>query len=374
MGTSGRVVTTLLATVFFLLSTGDRTKESPRDYTIQLTQLEYNILQASAAVGIQDHGGDAEFSIKIARDGARAATYVTIHQQKDADALTRWIDSGVNDLREKAKKENPAGEFTKAMDAGESIARKLTFSKANPVWPKLQIEGLAVEENGKRLIVSVSKNHQLANVPASWPRMVNKRVIATGLSKNDGEIEITQIRESKKDSLELFVMSECPYAKQTEYNIIEKLKKQRPGDPLIQIEIRYLFQPKASPDGQADSYTSLHGEAEVNEDLIQMMIRDNFKNVFLDYVCERAQSNEPWRQLATKIGITVQDCDYLETVVTNFGPEFLHNEYVAMVDSYGSLNKSPTLIWEGRIVEDPKEVPFLRDVMIPSPTCGGIVK
>ncbi|MBI5207121.1 MAG: hypothetical protein HY934_04945 [Candidatus Firestonebacteria bacterium] len=123
------------------------------------------------------------------------------------------------------------------------------------------------------------------NVEKTYNNKISSFYTETRLSpeiKNNNEIdnlleELKNQTESKENKikLELFVMSYCPYGNNAEeeiYNLIQEFKR------FIDFEIKFII------DEDNNAYTSLHGEAEIEEDLRQLVIKNIFRDKFWDYL------------------------------------------------------------------------------------------
>jgi|FLOH01.1.fsa_nt_gi hypothetical protein len=75
--------------------------------------------------------------------------------------------------------------------------------------------------------------------------------------------------------LDMYVMSQCPYGAQAETEAIKAVK--RFGDD-IDYNIHYIVR------SQGDSFSSLHGQAEVDENIRQLCIKENYPEKYLDYL------------------------------------------------------------------------------------------
>ena len=107
-----------------------------------------------------------------------------------------------------------------------------------------------------------------------------------------------------KPTLELFVMSYCPYGVQAEEKIIPIVKAF--GDE-IDFKLRFIAWEKESPSPQdITPFTSLHGYPEVAENIRQLLIAQEFPDQYLDYIlCRGKKLDKSWEVCAEKLGIDV---------------------------------------------------------------------
>lgn len=146
-------------------------------------------------------------------------------------------------------------------------------------------------------------------------------------------------RKPIPNQLEIFVMSQCPYGVQAEERIINAMKLDKlPKN--VNINIRYI----ASEDG--NSFNSLHGSAEWEEDVRQLIIKKYYPQKFWNYleIRNKDYKSSLWDEAAEKAGINPKVFKkYWKEGLEMLREEVKHgNEY--------NVNSSPTVIWEGRVV------------------------
>ena len=141
--------------------------------------------------------------------------------------------------------------------------------------------------------------------------------------------------------LDLFVMSQCPYGVRAENQIIDLMKLERlPKD--LKINVRYIASER---NGEIDS---LHGSAEWEEDVRQIIIREKYPKKFWKYLEIRNKDyrSSLWDRAAEKAGINPR----IFNKYWKFGLEKL-KEDIKITDEY-NVSGSPTVIWQGRTVTD----------------------
>ena len=143
--------------------------------------------------------------------------------------------------------------------------------------------------------------------------------------------------------LDLFVMSQCPYGVRAENQIIDLMKLERlPKD--LKINVRYI----ASEGRNGNGFDSLHGSAEWEEDVRQIIIREKYPKKFWKYLEIRNKDyrSSLWDRAAEEAGINPR----IFTKYWNFGLEKL-KEDIKITEDY-KVSASPTVIWQGRTVTD----------------------
>ncbi|MCL2887871.1 MAG: hypothetical protein FWF35_00955 [Elusimicrobia bacterium] len=145
----------------------------------------------------------------------------------------------------------------------------------------------------------------------------------------------------QKNQLDLFVMSHCPFGVMAENKIIEaKNKNKFPKD--VTVNVHFIVS-----DTGNGTFQSLHGQAEVDEDIIQAVIQNKFPAKFWKYLEERNKDlNVSWETAAKKAGIDTA------VVKSNkqLGISILQKD--AVYGSQFGVNASPTIVWQGQSVMD----------------------
>ena len=150
-------------------------------------------------------------------------------------------------------------------------------------------------------------------------------------------------KEAVPNQLEIFVMSQCPYGVLAENRIIDAMKLDKlPKD--VNVNIRYIV----SEGRNGQEFNSLHGAAEWEENVRQLIIKNKYPKKFWKYLEIRNKNYQSslWDQAAEQAGINPKVFrKYWNEGVKMLKEEIKHaNEY--------NVNGSPTVIWEGRVVTD----------------------
>ena len=118
------------------------------------------------------------------------------------------------------------------------------------------------------------------------------------------ELLTARVARMGKPTLELFVMSYCPYGVQAEEKIIPIVKKF--GDK-IDFKLQFIAKEKEAPSAQdITPFTSLHGYPEVAENIRQLLIGREYPDRYLDYIlCRGKKLDKSWEACAEKLGIDV---------------------------------------------------------------------
>ena len=118
------------------------------------------------------------------------------------------------------------------------------------------------------------------------------------------ELLVSGMAGMGKPTLELFVMSYCPFGVQAEEKIIPIVKK---FGNKINFKLQFIAQEKESPSPQdVTPFTSLHGYPEVAENIRQLLIAQEHPEQYLDYIlCRGKKLDKSWENCAEKFGIDV---------------------------------------------------------------------
>ena len=150
-------------------------------------------------------------------------------------------------------------------------------------------------------------------------------------------------KEAKPNLLEVFVMSQCPYGVMAENKIIAA-KKAGLIPENIDIKVRYIV----SPGRTEDTFASLHGTAEWEEDVRQAIVQLKYPSKFWKYVEEfnKDSRSTRWDVVAEKAGLN-------PNIFRKYWKDGVKQlkEDMKLSQEYG-VRGSPSFVWEGRVVTD----------------------
>ena len=156
------------------------------------------------------------------------------------------------------------------------------------------------------------------------------------------ELLTSRMARTGKPTLELFVMSYCPYGVQAEEKLIPIVKKF--GDK-IDFKLQFVAQEKEEPSAQdITPFTSLHGYPEVAENIRQLLIAREYPDQYLDYIlCRGKKLDKSWEECAEKLGI---DVARIQTLFDSPEAEQLFRENIKRAAELG-IRASPTILVDG---------------------------
>ncbi|WP_345270304.1 choice-of-anchor Q domain-containing protein [Nibrella viscosa] len=152
-------------------------------------------------------------------------------------------------------------------------------------------------------------------------------------------------------TLDLYVMSQCPYGVQAEQTLIPLVKEL---GPKVSFRLHYIVAPAA---GQG-AFRSLHGPAEVAENIRQLVIAERFPARWLDYLLARADNyrSDDWQAAARRVGIDVGDVQRLTQLPTASARLYPHSRQTAE----RRIRSSPTVLVDGELYRDALKAPTAR--------------
>ena len=150
-------------------------------------------------------------------------------------------------------------------------------------------------------------------------------------------------KEAINNVMEIFVMSQCPYGVMAENAVIEAKKSgEFPKDKVVKLRYIVNYDP-------ARGFTSLHGSAEWEEDVRQLLIAKYYPKKLWQYLAIRNKDyrSSRWDKAMEEAGI---DPKKIAKKFDKEGLELLKAE-AAYGEAYG-ISASPTFLWEGKVLMD----------------------
>ena len=107
----------------------------------------------------------------------------------------------------------------------------------------------------------------------------------------------------------------------------------------------------------------MHGHKELMENLVQILIRDNFNQYFFPYLLERNQDkNISWQESAAEVGISDKDIKIIENKIITEQQKLIQTEYDYAVHTYKITDGSPTYVWESEIIPNIRKIELFQDL------------
>lgn len=354
---SGQMAFALFALLLAALTASAHPFEvKPPKFILRLNLNEFSILNVSEMDGLLKYGGSGDFKLNMAREGTNEVVWtVTVENPRLMELLGIFVGEKTVKLVQSLEPNTIDANQRLALQAIKSLTLKLEAAQKNPIWDVVTLSGYVMREKEHWRIVSKDgvanlTGHQLEELK----KLDGRPVVANGFIKVQDQFEVTSFLEKRKDTVELFVMSLCPFGQRAETSLFAHLETlptaQRPT-----VEIRYLFY-KRTTEGR-DTFVALHGEPEIVENLAQMVIRDRFPQVFRNYLGLRATNAAmPFAKLAVQSGLKESEVQGIEQTMVKEREALILKEYEYATGRYGISDGSPTYVWESERVADLRKI------------------
>lgn len=333
---------------------------SPHRFYLRLNRDEFSLLHAAAADGVKKYSGSADFRVRIQSTADGLIWTVHVENNKMLEVWGFWMVEKTAEFVSRLEIDEITKEERAALQVVQSVNAKIKHARANPVWDVVRLSGTVENDGPGSFIVSPNGKYKVGGSQLSEIRKQEGATVrVTGSFKVPGEIDIERFIKCEKNTLEVFVMSLCPYTRQALPAIIRYLRTYSGEDP-PDLAVRYIYYyERETRSGPA--FSSLQGEAEITENLVQMVIRDQHPKFYFDYVLTRASDQtSPWDDLAKKVGLSRGDRAAIAAQIHVDRLELILKEFEYVAGSHGILDGSPSFVWEGHRVASLHEIPAFK--------------
>ena len=394
-------------------------------FSFRLNLNEFSILNVSEMDGLMKYGGSGDFQLKMAKEGSNVVWNVTVDNPRLMELLGIFVGEKTMKLVQTLDPNNLDPNQKIALEAIKSLSRKLEEAQKNPVWDSVKLSGTVSPDGTNWVLQGREDKFNLAGDKLQELKSRSGRpVVADGFVKTPGQFEVTRFIDQKPNTLELFVMSQCPFGQRAETMLYDFLNRTNAGStgappvpsgaspdgmgrtrenkngtltqlgrltlpvgeaptgareahalpeprfPKPKLEIHYIFY-KQNKDGK-DVFVSMHGDAEVAEDLVQMTIRDHFTpTVFETYLRLRNKNGSTdWQKLAEQSGLTKDYIASIETSITTNRDALIRSEYDYVAGQCEVADGSPSYLWESEKVADLKRVTAFKGIESTQENCS----
>ena len=338
-------------------------------FELSLSYAEFALLHDAARAGVERYGGDADLRVRLVRNGSDVVWKVEIDNEKLIEVMDYWMAERVSSLVAQTNFSTDLSDSARAvLELARTTHAKVRQARQSPLYDVTTLTGALLHRNGQWMLQSSGAAVDLSlDTSRVQPEIFGSReVIATGVIRTAGTLDVITLRDTKPKTLELFVMSMCPFARQTEDQVIRRYVNEGRAAGL-KLEVHYIFY-SAAVGASADA-TCMHGEPELQENLVQMSIRDNYPSRFLGYLELRAESDEPWQGLARKAGLSRTQVEAIGNRIRTQRSQLVSAEHDYVASKCGVLDGSPTIMWEARRVSALTDVPLFADASLESGKC-----
>jgi len=301
--------------------------------------------------GMMNYGESGEFQVNLSRVGSEVVWSVTIHEPRFLELLRAFVGDRTMKVVQGMDPSNIDPNDQSALLAIKSLSKKLEVARKNPVWDPVQLSGKVVQDGADWLLQSEQGSFKLTGDKLEELKgRSGKSIAVDGFIKVPGQLEITHFLDKRENTLEVFVMGLCPFAQQAEAALYHHLSTTNVHPP-VKIELHYILYKQKQKSSEV--FTSLHGEEEITEDLVQMVLRDRFASSFEPYVLRRATGDKAsWRKVAENTGVTSEVIAEIEAIITKERDSLLQAEYDYVFGRHRISDNSPTYVWESERLQD----------------------
>ena len=325
--------------------------------------------------GLLKYGGSGEFQLKMAKEGSNVVWNVTVDNPRLMELLGIFVGEKTMKLVQTLDPNNLDPNQKLALEAIKSLSRKLEEAQKNPVWDSVKLSGTVSPDGTNWVLQGKEDKFNLAGdkLPELKSRS-GRPVVADGFVKTPGQFEVTRFIDEKPNTLDLFVMSQCPFGQRAETMLYDFLARTNvaaslPSAAKPKLEVHYIFY-KQNKDGK-DVFVAMHGDAEVAEDLVQMMIRDHFTPLFESYLRLRNKNGSTdWQKLAGQAGLTKDNIAFIETTIAKDRETLIRQEYDYVAGQCEITDGSPSYLWESEKVADLKRVAAFKGIESTQEACS----
>lgn len=365
----------VFATLLLSASTGDDGSTSalplavPR-YEFKLGPEEAALFRDLLGEAASKLGAEIEFEQKLRKEGEGLVSTITIRNPGIFESVHYWAAERAAQLVASIDLDHLGSDNGRLLRTAGSLYRSLAKARRNPLYDTQSVAG-RIEMQGEAAILQSPRGRFLltGSKIQTLRAFAGSSVRAFGLQKEQGRFEVERLVEQKENTLEVFVMSRCPIARQSLAQLIRHLRGLPKTAEPTRLEVRYLFY-LAGENGGRRQFTSMHGEEEVAENLLQIVLRENFPQAFPDYLLLREHSDAPWKELAGQLGLRSEDLQRIETRMIADRDALIEAEYEHVSGAHRIFDGSPTYLWEGAPVGDLRGVEPFRQIELLASSCS----
>ncbi|MEK8180737.1 HYR domain-containing protein [Flavobacterium buctense] len=153
--------------------------------------------------------------------------------------------------------------------------------------------------------------------------------------------EIQQkLKSNAKVTLDLFVMSKCPFGVMAEETLLPLVKEFG-----HQVDFRLNFIASEELVGDQKVFSSMHGQEEIDENIRQLVVARDYPEKLVAYLTARAKNytDNNWQLAASEAGIDIQTLDLASKSAES---QALFRSNINLAQTAG-INASPTLLING---------------------------
>lgn len=356
---------------------------SPVRYEIDLSNEQLSIFNAAIQAGILQAGGEAKVELSLRRTASKELRWtLIIRGELERQGWEYWINNQASEVLAAVDLDNVDADTRRVVTVVKSALSKIKAAKEAPVYDPSTIAGVveSVGATGDVTLKTATGDltvQAISSLGLGARAYIGKPVVVTGSMVAAAHLAPTRFIAARPNTLELAVMSHCPFGRKAILGVINALRQRSQSLPQLQLQVRYIF--KENRENGVATYTALHGDAERTENLVQIVLRDEFAANFEDYLFARASANpdaapsvdKPWQDIARGIGMSDQDIAHVQARINTSADQLIAAELAEARANYGELNASPTFIYESVVLPGPEGVPGLDTLNLGTGSCDG---
>lgn len=352
----------------------------PPRYELDLTNLELSVFNAAIQTGVLEAGGEAKLNLTLRRTPTRELRWtLTIQSEVERHAWEYWIERQATEGLATESLAASDVDAQRVLAAVRSAATKIKASKDTPVYDTTTVAG-TIESVSSVGDVMVRGERGLLRVirPEGFQAtgLIGVPVVATGSMVAAATLKPIRMVDVHPRLLELAVMSHCPFGRSAQAAVIRAARERPYGLGGVRLHCRYIFKELRSERGS--TFSALHGDVEFEENVVQIILRDEFTAHYEDYVLARVTANptasqdqdRSWTEVAREVGLSEADVSKVKETVRTRGNQIVAAEVAEIRDRYGEINASPTFIYESMVLPGPEGVPGLESLDLGTGSCG----
>jgi len=210
-------------------------------HVMKLTLNEFSVLNVSEMDGLLKYGGSGDFQLKMAKEGSNVVWNVTVDSPRLMELLGVFVGEKTIKLVQSLDPSNIDPNQKMALEAIKSLSQKLEEAQKNPFWDSITQSGTVLQEGTNWVLQAKDdKFNLLGDKLAELKTRCGRQVVAEGFVKAPGQFEVARFKDKKQNTLELFVMSFCPFGQRAETLLFDYLGRTNLASK-PQIEIHYIF-------------------------------------------------------------------------------------------------------------------------------------
>ena len=339
-------------------------------YSFYVDFNEYSVLTGALVSGLTNYQGDIDYSVKMSNIENEIFWFFTINRKLDMEVLLYFVEEKYAEWSHTVE-ENPENESqNSAMNILYAIRDKVNRAYANPIWEIEKVVGTVVKHDNTWKLKSKDGDYLIKGALAKeLGAMKGKTIVSHGYISSPMEIDLIRYIEKNENSLDLFVMSLCPYAQNAESTLL-KYVDSLPVQERPSLNIHYIFYLDNGPEGFR--YTALHGEEEIIENCVQILLRDNYPKLFLPYLKKRLNGAlNPWEEVLESVNGDLKSIQTIKQLLVEGREQLIEKEHAYVATKHGIHDGSPTFVWEGELVDDLVSFDVFKDLKFSVPMDEG---